>query len=362
MIDNAADYEFVRGITNKEIVIDGDILPVRESYDNPLGIKKPHCLRGEDVAFLMEAANERNSVIAGEAEITYFKNEVSASQLATICTNLHRHIRIGTASQPCYIKKDFVFSDKWIEVSEDLNEYEYYENKEDLAPAKLYQESILLDKSASPNDFLSNGSWSLENISKMFDDVARQRRMYCGDQNLWATKETDLPDCISSQFDRNMNYYGLARYPQEPIYNTYDDSNVLFYNIGFRWEGAYETHTLNSFEMELPISVFSSSRLSQVTVLAVCYARSWWRNGTIDETEKHLGIIPLDAEMSNDKWTIQKNEIDKVVDKVAAKMSRPIRGSSVWVTFQNCLEYAYVGLLGAIPIVTLGDHTNFDEE
>ncbi len=110
MISSAAEYEFVTGIQHGEIVIDGDILPVRESYEEPEGIQQPRCLRGEDVAFLAEAASERNSVISGEAETTAFDRRVSAAQLRTICTNLHRHLKSpGNSSDPCYFNKEYIF-------------------------------------------------------------------------------------------------------------------------------------------------------------------------------------------------------------------------------------------------------------
>lgn len=365
MIDNAADYEFVTGITNDEIIIDGDILPVRESYEEPEGIQKPRCLRGEDVAFLMEAANERNSVIAGSAEVTAFDREVSDAQLATICTNLHRHVRTGNANEPCYIKQGFQFADKWIDVPESLDEFVYYEDKEDIAPARLYGECVMLDKSASPSDFQPNGSLYLTNLKKMFEDVARQRRIYCGEQNLWVnedgTQESADPVGVTSSFDRTMNFYGPGQSPTAPIYNPYDNTGVLFYNTNDNlYGGVYETHTLNSYQLQLPISAFSASLLSEVTVLAVCYGRSWWHLGTGGFViEKRMGVIPLTATMSNGAWILTKSEADKVVDKMAAKMSRPIRGSSIWVSSINYLHYAFVGLLGATPIVTLGDHTNF---
>ena len=372
MISSAAEYEFVTGIQDGEIVIDGDILPVRDTYQDPEGIQQPRCLRGEDVAFLMEAANERNGVIAGQAEVTAFGRKVSGGQLATICTNLHRHVRSGSASQPCYFKKEFQFEEKSIAVLDSLPEWEYYADREDIAPARLYGGGVMLDKSASPGDFGSKGALVLSNVRKLFTDVARQRRMYCGDQHLtegrrgpdgeWYDQEFGTLGGITSTFDRTVHIYGPGSESFEPAYGPFDDSNILFFNEQWAYlSGIYETHTLDSFEMDLQIPEFSANRLSQVTALAVCYARSWWEVGSGSyELEKKMAVIPFAATQTNGKWTLTKRDADSIVDKMAARMSRPIRGSSVWTPGSyNWLEYAMVGLLGVTPIVTLGDHTSF---
>ena len=67
MINRAADYQFVTGITNGEVLIDGGIMPARDvaaqsQSDVPL-LMQPRCLRGEDMAFLAECAGERNTVM-----------------------------------------------------------------------------------------------------------------------------------------------------------------------------------------------------------------------------------------------------------------------------------------------------------
>ena len=359
MITNAAQYEFVTGITNGEIVIDGDILPVRETYGEPEGIKRPRCLRGEDVAFLMEAANERNGVIAGQAEVTAFSRKVSGSQLATICTNLHRHVRSGNASQPCYFKKEFQFEEKSIAVSDSRPGWRFYADREDIAPARLYGGGVMLDKSASPGDFGSEGALVLSNVRKLFTDVARQRRMYCGDQHLSEQEWWSLGG-ITSTFDRTVHHYDHSG-SDTPVFPPYDNTGVLFYNAHYAGQGDYETHTLSSFEMDLQIPEFSANRLSQVTALAVCFAYSWWHVNDSDILDKKLAVIPFTATQTSGKWTLTKSDADSIVDKMAARTSRPIRGRSVWNSVRNYLEYAYVGLLGATPIVTLGDHTDFEE-
>ena len=365
MISSAADYEFVTGIQDDEIVIDGDILPVRDTYQDPEGIQQPRCLRGEDVAFLMEAANERNSVIAGQAEVSAFSRSVSASQLSAICTNLHRHVvSPSNASTSCYFKKDYAFSEKhyaYSDLDPGLTEFEYYSDAEDLAPARLYPDGVLLDKSASPGDFQNGGTLRLDKLRNLFTDVGRQRRMYCGNQNLWSGQELGNPGTISSSFYRDVNRYGPGSGVYPPINNPYDDTNVLFYNTSQdRFQGIYETHTLASFSMDLPISAFASGYLSQVTVLVAAYCRSYWNvDSGSDQREKRMAVIPLSAVKSGGAWTLPLSEAEKVVDKMAAAMARPIRGSSVWPSSSRCLQYAFVGLLGATPIVTLGDHTDF---
>lgn len=65
MLSNAADYDFVTGITNEEVMINGQIMPWRDvnylSSSMP-PTAAPRCLRGEDVCWLWEAVNARMAI------------------------------------------------------------------------------------------------------------------------------------------------------------------------------------------------------------------------------------------------------------------------------------------------------------
>ena len=112
MISNAADYDYVTGITNGEVVIDGGIMPARDVASNPQGIMQPECLRGEDVAFLAECAGERNTVMEAQSQQPHaYSRSITASQLGGISTNLARYIRSPqTGTDGLYIKPDYAFS------------------------------------------------------------------------------------------------------------------------------------------------------------------------------------------------------------------------------------------------------------
>ena len=361
MISSAADYEFVTGITNGEVVIDGDILPVRDTYQDPEGIQQPRCLRGEDVAFLMEAANERNGVIAGNAEVTAFDRKVSGAQLATICTNLHRHLDgASSANTPCYFKSAYVFAEKWADP--DLEEYAYfpygddmyYVHKESLSPYSLYPDGVLRDRSANPGDFLSQGVLRLDHLRNLFEDVSRQRRVYCGNPGLVQYRDIN----ITTIFQRDVHKYTAGAIPSFfPKYGPFDGVAMLFANIcSSALDGIYETNTLTSFALDLQVPVFSAGHLSSVTVLATVVGVMGWQDGFVEE--KQL-TMPLTATLSNGKWVLAQDEMSRAVDKVLAAMSRPTQGSNVWQSADYCLDAIYMYLVAATPIVVLDDHTSF---
>ena len=54
MIDRASDYDLITGITNGEVLINGQIMPWRDANGTG-GTTSPNCLRGEDVCFAREA-------------------------------------------------------------------------------------------------------------------------------------------------------------------------------------------------------------------------------------------------------------------------------------------------------------------
>lgn len=69
MLSSAADYKFVTGITNDEVLINGEIMPVRD-VEQGSGISAPKCLRGEDICYLYEAVS-RAQLNDGQQKMSY---------------------------------------------------------------------------------------------------------------------------------------------------------------------------------------------------------------------------------------------------------------------------------------------------
>ena len=124
MITNAADYQFVQGITNGEVLIDGGIMPARdvavETSSNVPPLMQPRCLRGEDMAFLAECAGERDSVMEQQqAQPHTYTKSISASQIGGIQSALTRYIRPpADAYANLYIMPDYAFADRRIDAGQ----------------------------------------------------------------------------------------------------------------------------------------------------------------------------------------------------------------------------------------------------
>ena len=115
MITNAADYEFVTGITNGEVLIDGGIMPARdvavETQSDVPPLMQPRCLRGEDMAFLAECAGERNTVMEQQqAQPHAYTRSITAAQIDSIQSDLTRYIRPPNGGNDnLYVKPDYQF-------------------------------------------------------------------------------------------------------------------------------------------------------------------------------------------------------------------------------------------------------------
>lgn len=101
MINNVSEYQFVTGQNIDaqhphgdldRIIIDGGIMPLRSSSPSAAStINWKNCLRGEDIAFLMEACCERMnamSIILDDSHSRVFGSTVSRYQVDNIATDV----------------------------------------------------------------------------------------------------------------------------------------------------------------------------------------------------------------------------------------------------------------------------------
>lgn len=101
MINNVSEYQFVTGQNIDaqhphgdldRIIIDGGIMPLRSSSSSAAStINWKNCLRGEDIAFLMEACCERMnamSIILDDSHSRVFGSTVSRYQVDNIATDV----------------------------------------------------------------------------------------------------------------------------------------------------------------------------------------------------------------------------------------------------------------------------------
>lgn len=88
MIDNAADYKFVTGITNGEVLINGHIMPWRDAYYSPdtsPATDNPKCLRGEDICFLYEGGSRKSLLYVNPRS---YNPKISKAQLVTVASQV----------------------------------------------------------------------------------------------------------------------------------------------------------------------------------------------------------------------------------------------------------------------------------
>ena len=100
MIRRRQDYRYVYGDLDK-IIIDGGIYPLR----NGTGTAAKKCLRGEDIAYLMECGEEieragGNSADLGATDVTHFSNAVCRSNLQSINASFRRAANGGHFFKP----------------------------------------------------------------------------------------------------------------------------------------------------------------------------------------------------------------------------------------------------------------------
>lgn len=84
MITSSGDYQYVTGITNGEVLIDGHVMPWREANytSSSPATDKPECLRGEDICFLYEGA--ARWMITPNCPRLAYSNDISWSKLVNV--------------------------------------------------------------------------------------------------------------------------------------------------------------------------------------------------------------------------------------------------------------------------------------
>lgn len=175
MITNAADYEFVTGITNGEVLIDGGIMPARdvavETSSNVPPLMQPRCLRGEDMAFLAECAGERNTVMEQQqAQAHAYTRSITAAQIDSIQSDLTRYIRPPNGGNDnLYVTPDYQFGQHRInayaqsEADPNLTAYNWFT---EVYPDAVYKTPA----SENPNPLVAN------DVRAMFYDAQMTRR------------------------------------------------------------------------------------------------------------------------------------------------------------------------------------------
>lgn len=98
MINNAGDYQFVTGITNGEVVIDGHVMPWRVANytSSSPATDKPECLRGEDICFLYEGA-ARWTINPNIAPLAY-TNDIGYAKLNSVYGQVRNNGFVNTST------------------------------------------------------------------------------------------------------------------------------------------------------------------------------------------------------------------------------------------------------------------------
>ena len=147
MIASEIDYMFVS--FDKDIEVDGDIMPIRADKS---------ILRGVDVGFLLEGVCERLSVLTGDEGHFDVGTGIMAENLRYCATQL-------VWMQPCAVLPDASFS---------MVQAGPYDLPRDAYPASFVQ---IASMSSNPAAFVAGNQLPQSHVMNLFSDMQRLRRL-----------------------------------------------------------------------------------------------------------------------------------------------------------------------------------------
>lgn len=370
MIDNAADYEFVTGITNGEVLINGGIMPARDvavqtQSEVPL-LMQPRCLRGEDMAFLAECAGERNTVMEqAQAQAHSYTKNISASQIGGIQSALARYIRPpADAFDNLYLLPDYAFADRRIDAGQyvrpnwGLMSHNFFTL---VYPDCGYTSSAL---SHSPDPFKS------DDVRAMFWDAQMSRRPV-PTANTW-----DLTWPLRPPAGSNVSVTSTTqRYLQEANWSgakpdgsrgeDFDNSATIYGygGVGYSYPSGYYVYYRKPTSFSMTVSIPQAIRdwvdddvTAVVFVLQICQMTDG--NGTQTFHDDLFGFPFAKSANQNGEVTITLADVQHILDTTSASLTE--RGYNEFGWHGNTImsnRYNYI--LGCPLVCKLTDHTDF---
>ena len=370
MITNAADYQFVQGITNGEVLIDGGIMPARDvavqtqSEVPPLML--PRCLRGEDMAFLAECAGERNTVMEQQqAQAHAYTKSIAASQIGGIQAALARYIRPpADAYGNIYIMPDYVFADKRIDAGQyvrpnwDLMSHNFFSL---VYPDCGYTSSALAH---SPDPFASDDvramywdaqmtarpvptanawdlAWPLRPPAGSNVSIASTTQRYLSEHD-WSWAKTDTS--IAADFDNSGTIYGYGR-------------------VGYSYPSGYYVYYRKPTSFGMTVTIPQDIRdwveddvTAVAYVLQICQMTD--RNGAQTFHDDLYGFPFQKTVNQNGEVMITLADVQHILDTTSANLTE--RGYMEFGWHGNTImsnRYNYI--LGCPLVCKLTDHTDF---
>ena len=367
MVTNAADYQWVQGITNGEVVIDGGIMPARDTAYDPVGIMQPRCLRGEDVCFCAEAVHERNFVAeAGTAQQPMqYDHTVNGGAWQEIIGGLWRHISSYDAQSGCYVQPSAELSSKHSTTLADITH--------DNLIAYFYPEVIITSAMCDASDFDPGRALSGDSVRKVYHDLSQTRRMNFGNFPVTDTADHTPNANAEVQSSRELHLAGsdfsTVQYP--PAQNFDNRTSIRMGYGGARYgSGSFSSYCQKfvtpatwQMKLKLPPAIVPYIDRSDITVVFCMTLYSYVvSNSFSDEYKSIFDFFPVSGLSANSQGeiTLNKSIVDQLLDH--ADQTRTDTG------------YTYPGLMNggnrvivqiddyiwACPvIVRLGERTDF---
>ena len=326
MIRSREEYLFVT-IPN-EIKINGEIMPLRE---------KKYVLRGEDPAFLMEAAAERYVIWhGGSTTKSTMTREIRGDRLQAIARSIRADVTEGRYIKPWPAGPVY---DVELDLATSLN--------------LLYTEADLV---SSPDDFTRGHPLVQKDVEKLFTDTDLLRNC-----NLYKTWQ----NWNWNNFSITHTYTHGEVGDKKPMSWEAETSTLYMYRCdcyeetdwdGKYWNGAWIEAVASGGTVTLDFSNWNQKYIKPVTrVWAICEVRHQWIDWT--SGEEKTGGTPLATAAFQVPASMDGSDISLSIGALADGAKTLLEHYGFTKLFQKIQgdQSAYVDLHTVLPIVEMND-------
>lgn len=332
MISDRVDYDFVT--IPGAIKINGEIMPLRANKNE---------LRGEDPAFLMEAADERYVIWhGGSTTKSTMTREIRGDRLQAIARSIRADVTEGR-----YIKP-------WPAGP-------VYDVTNDLATSLnlLYTEADLV---SSPDDFARGHPLVQKDVEKLFTDTDLLRN--CNLYGSWQNAD------YSNIYLTHTYTHGEVG-DKNPMSWEADNITLYMYRYdcyeatdwdGKYWEGAWIEAVATGGTATLDFSHFNTKYIRPVTrVWAICNVDYQWRDWS--SGDDLTGGIPLATAAFQVSASMDGNSISLSIGALADGAQTLLKHYGFGKLFMriNGNQSAYVYLSSVLPIVEMNDRCRWHD-
>lgn len=375
MIRNAAEYDFVTGIMNNEVIIDGGIMPARDMSNSISGLMAPRCLRGEDICFLLESGSQRNTVMQQQIQSSNaYSKTISRQQVIDMRDNLIRNIRMPQSmSDNFYVQPDYSFTNTC------QNIYDY------VIPWTLDQHNFLtvIYPDCCMSSYVStdpNKQLVSDDIRRLFYDAQMTREMMPTDNSwnvnaIWplfppagsnvAISSTTTSYLTSHNWSGDMRDWGTPE--------AYNNSAVLYHYTGSGYQTPSQQNpgrfyfywrSPTSFNMQVTVPQQILDYIDTNNITAIVEVYCMYEVATLDYYSYtytyyyDLWGFPLTKRAQNRKVTIDFSDIYTIMDRLQQSVSEKGLPEFQW-TNKSLLTNRLQCIAGCPLVVKLNDHTDF---